>query len=310
MPSDPEHDSDAGESRELPSPEPTFEEPIEESEPEVEPEAGAEQGESREESGPGPASSVHDALTVQRALASGIPQEMMDRLSPGGLQHLVQQAEMARLQNMARAGYGPGLPPIPGYGPGYGAVHQQPPSASARKLELKLDPEDWEQPTIDVLTRIRDHYDQRLAEMEQIVGVMMGGLREREQQMQQAEFDAYVQGLGPEWEAILGKGPTSSLDMGSPQFQARNLIYMQGNSIGQAVGSRRGGWDMARSSVFAQSGAVAARTELAGKVKKFGQQAVSRPSGRRAEHTKGDPVKRATAAVAQKLRKLGVTEEY
>lgn len=129
------------------------------------------------------------------------------------------------------------------------APQPQPIPAKLAKLELKLDKDMVEEPVVEAIQKLNDHYYQALQNQQQVIETLVNATLAahqwidtwNNQYQQQAEREAmeqadqWFESLGPDWVEEFGSGPTESLPQGSRQRLNRERVLKQAESLAMGL---------------------------------------------------------------------------
>lgn len=175
-------------------------------------------------------------------------------------------------------------------------------ASEVERYDLKLDPEAYDPEVIQALDGMNKYYAEKLAKVE-------SELNGYKIQATEARFDTMINELGKEWSDIFGKGTVDKLDPKGEQFKNRLELYDEMAALGEghkALGKRLTETELfkrALRSKFGENAEKIIRKEISQTLeKRKGQMFLSNGAGKPKES--GDPIQRATAAVAEKLEQI------
>lgn len=172
---------------------------------------------------------------------------------------------------------------------------------------------------IEMLDVLETQHQSLVTQMEQINQFMQQSQQERvhrqrevaREQATQAlnEFDRDISSLPPEYESLLGKGPTTAIDRTSPQFANRDRVLGLMRVI--AADAQQRGLTMTReelklaavSAAFPTQAHSIARNELRNKLKTAGSQTLAKPA-RSSQDPALSPEEKAFTNFEQGLRRI------
>lgn len=185
---------------------------------------------------------------------------------------------------------------------------QQAQQALVEKYQTKAKAEDWEPEVLAEFNGLNDFWAEQFSkqrkDLEELRNATIG-IHEhfqgftRQQQAEQAErvtreADTYFDSLGPEAQAIYGKGSINSLDPNGAQFKARQELWVDAQGLmyaDQAAGRPQQPLSNVLGRVFNARHAdlikQAARKEVEQKVKDRAKQSISRPAGKNGKALSG-----------------------
>lgn len=199
-----------------------------------------------------------------------------------------------------------------------------PPPIEAESPSFKLDLDEMAEDGFDPalvkvnkgLKSLHEHYETRVAQLEGVVRQLSGQLQQGTAQTSEQQFDQLITDLGDEYAESFGSGSGRDLPTNGQQLANRVKLWQEIGTLkaGYAATKRRAPSDRV---LFkrALAGAFGTQTETIAKQRLDTQlrdrqgQFISAPSSRKVPAA-GTPVERATAAVRDKLRDLGVEDDY
>jgi len=195
------------------------------------------------------------------------------------------------------------------------------------KFKIDLDPDEYDEKTVETLNKMNDHYDSVIRQHDQLTRLTAEALMEIASDVQkqtgqskaedtahvEQDMDSFFEGLGEPYADLFGKGATRSLPSHSPSYQNRVNLYeeMRALEVADAYqhrqsGSRKQYQQRALNSLFWDQVQSTARKQISNTVKQRRGQAIARPASRPKKPLNPDDA--ALANISEKMRAAGMIE--
>ena len=187
-------------------------------------------------------------------------------------------------------------------------------TASREKFEIKLDADEYGEGVVEEIKRLNEFYDKQMDDVSGAVLQILDWVKDQDETSARHDFDGFVEGLGKDFEDVLGKGATDKLPKASEARATRGKIRELSEAI--RVGYEHIGrtppeptelFQRALRGVLGDKMKSLTRSEISQQLNTRSSRHISRPTARKGKGQ--SPRQSAIRTVAGMMAEMGMGQE-